>query len=187
MPSGQLKKLSQKVRQYESVEFLQVLGFVKTFKVIGPFGCKSCNSFSKAFPPEKEIDFGAGYPGSTADVHWQTYSIDTDGYLNFLNYLAPSDWVCAYAYCKVTSPQAVSAQIRLGSNDTVTLWFNGEKILSKNVERSAAPDSDILPIQLKEGENTILVKVCNTELNWGMYLRITDEAGDALKNLAFWP
>lgn len=81
----------------------------------------------------------------------------------------------------------VVSQIRLDSNDTVTLWFNGEKVLSKNVERSAAPDSDIVSIQLKEGENTILIKVCNTERNWGLYLRISDDDGNAMKNLTFWP
>jgi len=187
MSSDWMKKLSQKVRQYKSDKFLQTLGFVETFKVIGPFGCKSCNSFSKAFPPEKEIDFSADYAGSIAQVHWQSSSVDAAGYLNFLNYLLPTHWVCAYAYCKVISPEAVSAQVRLGSNDTVTLWYNGKKILSKNVERSAAPDSDIVPIHLKEGENTILIKVCNTEHNWGLYLRVSDDDGNALKTLTFWP
>jgi hypothetical protein len=185
--SDWMKKLSQKVKEHKTDEFLQMLNFVKTFKVIGPFGCKGCNSFSEAFPPEKEIDFSADYAGSTSRVRWQDCSVDVSGYLNFHDYLKPTDWVCAYGYCKVIGPKAISAQIRLGSNDTATLWFNGEKILSKNIERSAAPDSDILPVQLKKGENTIMVKVCNTELNWGLYLRITDEKGNSLKNLTFWP
>jgi len=99
MSSNWMKKLSQKVRQYKSGKFLKILGFVKRFKVIGPFGCKSCSSFSKAFPPEKEIDFSADYAGSIAHVHWQSSSVDAAGYLTFLNYLLPADWVCAYAYC----------------------------------------------------------------------------------------
>ncbi len=65
------------------------------------------------------------------------------------------------------------------------LWFNGEKILSQNIERSAVLDDDIIPVQLKKGENTILIKVCNTELNWGLYLRITDEKGNAISGLEF--
>jgi hypothetical protein len=65
------------------------------------------------------------------------------------------------------------------------LWFNGEKMLAQNVERTAVLDDDIIPVRLKKGENSIVIKVCNTELNWGMYLRITDEAGDALQNLIF--
>jgi hypothetical protein len=65
------------------------------------------------------------------------------------------------------------------------LWLNSEKVLSQNVERTTVLDDDIIPVQLIKGENTILVKVCNTELNWGMYLRITDEHGDAIEDLIF--
>ena len=55
------------------------------------------------------------------------------------------------------------------------------------MERSAVLDDDVLPVQLQKGENTILMKVCNTEMNWGLYLRITDTDGNALTNLNYWP
>jgi hypothetical protein len=187
MSSDRIWRLSEKVRRHESDEFVRMLGFVQRFKVIGPFGDKGIDSFDAFFPPEGQIDFDAEYTGSVGKVHWQTSSTDSPGYLNFLDYLSPSDWVCAYAFCKVVSPKARSAQIRLGTNDTVTLWFNGLKILAKNIERSAAPDSDVVPVQFRKGENTILIKVCNTEFNWGLYLRISDEDGTALENLTFWP
>ncbi len=186
-PSGRLKDISQKVRKYNLDDFLDMLGFVNSFKIIGPFGRKGLDTFNQVFPPEQELDFNAAYPGSVGDVHWQTASVDSKGYLDFLKFLSPSDWVCAYACCKVISPKAVPAQLRLGTNDTGTLWFNGQKLLSKNIERSAAPDSDILPVRLKRGENTILIKVCNTEINWGLYLRITENHAHPLKNLTFWP
>jgi hypothetical protein len=185
--SARMKKISRMIREGKTNEFLQLLNFVKEFKIIGPFGQRNFDNFGTVFPPEEEIDFDADYAGSTGRVRWQTASVDVTGYLDFLKFLSPSDWVCAYACCKIVSPNAGSAQIRLGTNDTATLWFNGEKILSKNLERSAAPDSDILPVQLKKGENTILIKVCNTEHNWGLYLRITDSRGDPLKGSTFRP
>ncbi|MBC8472792.1 MAG: hypothetical protein H8D56_25300 [Planctomycetes bacterium] len=186
-PSGPLQQISRKVRQYKSGDFLQMLNFVKTFKIIGPFGSKNSDTFNRAFPPEENLDFNAAYPGSADDVRWQIASVDNKGYLDFLKIFSPSDWVCAYAYCKLISPKAGPAQLRLGTNDTVTLWLNGQKLLSKNIERSAAPDSDILPVNLRKGENTILIKVCNTEFNWGLYLRITDNSGQPIKNLKFCP
>lgn len=187
MSSDRIRDLSRKVRQHKGEEFLQTLGFVKTFKVIGPFGSRSVDSFSKVFPPEEKVDFDEDYAGSIPQVHWQSIAADSVGYLDFLSHLSPTDWVCAYAYCKVISPKAVPGQIRLGSNDTATLWFNDEKILSNDVERSAVPDSDIVPVHLKKGENSILIKVCNTEHNWGLYLRISDEQGNTLRNVTFWP
>ena len=186
-PSGPLKQISQKVKQYKSGDILQILNFVKTFKIIGPFGGKDSDTFNTAFPPEQELDFSAAYLGSIDRVNWRTASVDNKGYLDFLKFFSLSDWVCAYAYCKVISPKTIPAQLRLGTNDTATLWLNGQKLLSKNIERSAAPDSDILPVNLKKGENTILIKVCNTEFNWGLYLRITNTSGQSIKNLKFNP
>jgi hypothetical protein len=185
--SARMKKISRMIREGKTDEFLQLLNFVKEFKIIGPFGRKNFDNFGTVFPPEEKINFDANYAGSTGRVNWRTASVDTSGYLDFLKYLSPSDWVCAYACCKVISPNAGPAQIRLGTNDTATVWFNGQKILSKNIERSAAPDSDIISVQLVKGENTILIKVCNTELNWGLYLRITDNQGKLLKGLKFQP
>jgi len=187
MSSDRMKEISRMVRESTSDEFLQLLNFVKEFRIIGPFGRKSLNNFGTIFPPEEEIDFDADYAGSDARVHWQSASVDATGYLDFLEHLSPTDWVCAYACCKIISPKTCPAQIRLGTNDTATVWLNGEKILSENIERAAAPDSDILSVQLENGENTVLIKVCNTEFNWGLFLRITDGRGDSLKGLTFRP
>lgn len=185
--SNEMRKLSRMIREGNSDEFLQLLNFVKEFRIIGPFGRKNLDNFGTVFPPEEEIDFEADYAGSSGRVQWQTASVDATGYMNFLEHLSPSDWVCAYACCKVICSKSCPAQIRLGTNDTATVWLNGEKILSKNIERSAAPDSDILPVRLEKGDNTVLIKVCNTEHNWGLYLRVTDDRGDALKGLKFLP
>ncbi|MBN1348656.1 hypothetical protein JXJ21_04540 [candidate division KSB1 bacterium] len=184
--SAWMQSLSEKANDINSDEFLKSLHFVTNFKIIGPFGCKDCDGFNEIYPPEKEINFDAEYVANAGTVKWQTSTADKQsGYLDFVKYLKPSDWVCAYAWCKVKSPEARSAQLRLGTNDTGTLWLNGEKILSKNIERSAAPDTDILPVELKAGENTVLIKVCNTEFNWGLYLRFTDSEGNALTSLEY--
>jgi len=187
MSSDRMKEISRMVREGSSDEFLQLLNFVKEFRIIGPFGRKSLDNFSTVFPPEEEIDFDADYAGSDVRVHWQSASVDDTGYLDFLEHLSPTDWVCAYACCKVISPKTCPAQIRLGTNDTATVWLNDEKILSENIERAAAPDSDIISVRLEKGENTVLIKVCNTEYNWGLFLRITDGRGDSLKGLTFRP
>ncbi len=188
MGSPKIQSIAGLIKQGDFEAYIRSMNFVNQFQVIGPFGCKDCNNFNEAFPPEKEIDFKAEYDSFSGKVKWQTLSIDEHtGYLDFTKYFKPKDWVCAYAFCKIVCPKAQPAQIRLGTNDMGALWFNGEKILSQNIERSAVLDDDIIPIQLKKGENTILIKVCNTELNWGLYLRITDENGDAMTDLEFLP
>jgi len=186
MGSPKIQATAGLIKQGDFEAYIRSMNFVKNFQVIGPFGCKDCNNFNKAFPPENEIEFMTESDSFSGKLKWQTLSIDKNtGYLDFTKYFKPKDWVCVYAFCKISCFKEQSAQIRLGTNDMGALWFNGEKILSQNIERSAVLDDDIIPVQLKKGENTILIKVCNTELNWGLYLRITDEKGNAISGLEF--
>jgi len=188
IPSGWIKTFSDEVKAGQTADALNMLRFVEYFNVIGPFGCKGCNNFETEFPPEKQIDFDATYAADSLKAHWETRTAEKEsGYLDLRKHLQPSDWVCAYAFCKIISPRKMPAWIRLGTNDSGTLWFNGVRILSQNVERSARPDTDVLPVELNPGENTALIKVCNTELNWGLYLRISDEEGIPLTGISFWP
>ena len=188
IPTDWRLDVAKKVRKGEARQVIEELGFVKALKVIGPFGCKTCDNFDRVFPPEQEIELDRAYAAGNLSLQWKTLNIEPEtGYLDLAAAISPKDWVCAYAFCKVISLEERPAQIRLGTNDTGTLWFNGEKIFAMNGERGAQPDDDILPVQLRKGENTILVKVCNTERYWGMYLRITDEKGGPLSDLRYWP
>jgi hypothetical protein len=188
MSTKQNQKFSLLIRKNETEKLVESMGFLSSFKVNEPYGCKDCNNFETVFPPEMKIDLSHNNFEDQVEQQWKTIRCDSlTAYLDLRNYLNPSDWVCAYVFCKVISPEIQEVQIRLGTNDTATLWFNENKILSKNIERAAAPDSDILPVLLKKGENTLLVKVCNTELNWGLYIRITDINGEPVKNITAWP
>ncbi len=171
-----------KTRQVDA--FNAELGFVSEFHIVGPFGCESCNNFDTEFPPETKTDIHAEYTVKDKALKWQQCKVDpVSGYLDFRKHFQPTEWVCAYAYISVNSTIEQDAQIRLGTNDTATLWFNGQKLFAKNIERSAAPDSDILSVRLNKGENKVLIKVCNSELNWGLYLRITRDDGSPLDNV----
>jgi len=184
MGSPKIQSLIELIKQGDNEAYIASMNFVKQFQVIGPFGCKDCNNFDEVFPPEKEIELNAEYKTPYGKANWQTLTINKhNGYLDFTKYFKPKDWVCAYAFCKINCPKEQPAQIRLGTNDMGALWFNGKKVLAHNEERTAVLDDDIIPVRFKKGENTILVKVCNTELNWGLYLRITDENGDAISDI----
>ena len=48
-----------------------------------------------------------------------------------------------------------------GSDDTLTVWLNGTKLLAENVGRGAAPDQNHAKLALKQGKNHLLLKICN--------------------------
>ena len=65
------------------------------------------------------------------------------------------------------------------------MWVNGSEVLINQVGRAATPDEDRVHVSLNEGQNQILVKVCNRELDWGFYLRFTDENQRPIKDLTY--
>jgi hypothetical protein len=183
-----MQSAAYKIKTKSAREFIRYFGFVEKFMISGPFGCKNCDNFQQEFPPEKQILQEVTLKKVEGESGWQVCSVDLQtGYLNYLNHFKPTEWVCAYAFCEIISPASFAAQLRVGTNDMGALWFNGTNILSQNIERSAVLDDDILPVQLQKGKNRILLKVCNTERNWGLYLRITDKDGNALQDLKFLP
>jgi len=184
----EMQSIAKKIRFQSAKEFINSFNFVEKFMVAGPFGCQNCDNFLNEFPPEQKLDLQEIYKTEKKVISWRQYNVDPQtGYLDYIKHFEQTDWVCAYAYCEIYSPVTVAAQLRVGTNDMGALWFNDENILSQNTERSATLDDDILPVQLQKGKNSILIKVCNTGGNWGLYLRITDKNGKGLQDLRFWP
>jgi hypothetical protein len=80
------------------------------------------------------------------------------------------DWAVAYLYHEVEVPQAVVSELSLGSDDTITVWLNGKRILSHNVIRGAEPDQEFAILHLQPGKNQLLIKICQGGGGWGVYV-----------------
>ena len=84
----------------------------------------------------------------------------------------PTENVVAYAYTTITSPQERPAVLAVGSDDGVRLWLNGRVVHDLLAARAIVPDQDLVPVTLKAGENTLLVKVEQGAGGWGFCLRV---------------
>ena len=73
--------------------------------------------------------------------------------------------------------------ITLGSDDGARVWINGELVYSKHIWRAAVPDDEFLDVQLKEGKNTLLVKVENRGAGWETIVRVVDPEGELILSL----
>jgi len=131
---------------------------------IGPFDNTSRRGFNTIYPPEKEIDLSKQYPGKEgAKAAWKEAKF-TDGKVNGLALFKSGRHnrrVVVYVYRVLDFGRALDLPISLGSDDTLTVWLNGEKVLSQNVERSCRPDQAKLALKLKCGRNGLLMKICN--------------------------
>lgn len=96
--------------------------------------------------------------------------IDIDGSLTL------EGQMCCYAKATVTSPKAQKVWAIVGNSDGFRLYVNGENVLEKDEIRLWTPYNNFTLIDLKEGENEIIVKLLRrTEsLKFSLGFRIYD-------------
>jgi hypothetical protein len=140
---------------------------------IGPFRNPGGSGFDTVYPPEQEIDLKKEYEGrSKQRAVWKKGDF-RDGQVNNLALFRPEYNVqcLCYLYREIDSPAAAELPVSLGSDDTLTVWLNGEKIHAENVQRAAAPDQAKLTLRLKKGKNRLLLKICQGDGEWGFYFQ----------------
>jgi hypothetical protein len=177
------EKLEQKV------DLPRQFGFLMYWDLIAPFDNTERGGFDTVYPPEKSFELTGSYPAKgDKNVSWQEYSTSDDyGMVDFNQLFSPLKEVVGYAHTEFTSSKARDAQLRLGCKNAWKIWLNGELIFGRDeYHRGIRIDQYILPVELKEGKNTLLVKACQNEqtqdwtVQWQFQLRITDEAGTAI-------
>lgn len=165
----------------------EVLGTEKSWNVIGPFpNPGNFEGHNTVYPPEKEINLNAEYPGVGGTVRWK--KVNQSGPLasvDFKKVFTTTEHVCAYALGYVSLPTKRKVQIRLGTNDSGKLWVGGKQVYDFPSEGGAILDRDIFETTLPAGTTPILLKVCNGELNWGFVLRITNLKGEKIEDFRF--
>lgn len=154
--------------------------------IIGPFDNTDWRGFATVYPPEQEIDLAKTYRADEREVKWQTVPPEAllkPGGVDFEQVFRPNTWVTAYALTHVYAPEALEAELRLGSDDTLKVWHNGKEIIARDVRRGAAPNQDRVKVQLQEGWNRFLVKVTQGEGGWRFYFELVGPDGQPLPGL----
>ena len=125
--------------------------------------------------PEEGVDLAAvdakGEPRWTARPEW------ADGAVHGL---PKRNRASTYLYRSIEVPSAVTPTAGLGSDDGLEVWLNGEKLLTRDVARGAAPDQDRLPLPLVAGENHLLLEIHNRTGDHRFYFSLSESPLDAL-------
>jgi uncharacterized membrane protein len=72
-----------------------------------------------------------------------------------------SDFTTRYVRAEVDSSATCAARLRLGSDDGLTVWFNGKQVLENIVLRAARIGDDEIDIELNPGKNAVVFRVNN--------------------------
>ncbi len=108
------------------------------------------------------------YPKGSAK--WTLYT-SPDSIVDLRKTVSRQFPVFAYAYTEVLSNESKVIFISLGTNDGGKLWVNGQNIWDYPQQRGCYPDDDMIPVTLKKGKNTLLLKVEQRGNKWEFYAR----------------
>jgi len=164
------------------VDFAAVQGFITDWWIIGPFPNENGEAWAKQYFPEQEIALDKEYTLDGQKLAWRYYhTTDDEGIVMLDQILKPTDHRTAYMYAQVTSPDGRKVKFKVGSDDAIKVWLNGQQVHANNVERGVIVDNDAFEANLKQGANDILVEVLNGTSDWGAVMRITDEQDRPLR------
>ncbi len=168
--------------------------FINTWLVIGTFDNDASNSgFNTDYIGETQVkpDFQMVTAGKT----WRyfddrLFSRNYDDYQDLFSYfkIKRDESIAAkvaYAHVYIYSPIAQAGELRIGANNVVKAWVNGDLIITSE---KTTPYRDMLKAaaNLTPGWNSLLVKIANQENGrFGFYARICDPTGDALPNVTY--
>lgn len=177
------------LRDYgQTVDVPKQFGFLMNWNIVGPFDNSEREGFARVFPPEKKIDLVATYKGKDADVSWKPFvSEDEYGKVDMNLPYGMLKEVVAYAYTEFQADGSRGAELRLGGKNAWKVWVNGKFVFGRDeYHRGKRIDQYTLPIDLKKGGNSILIKVCQNEQTqpwtkeWDFQVRISDSTGAAI-------
>lgn len=172
----------------QSVDLARLFGFLRHWKLIGPFDNTEGRGFATVYPPETQWDPKATYPGKHGPVRWIDYTTKDDyGRVDLNKALGEEKDVVGYAATEFFLHKAQQGQIRIGTPNAIKLWVNGQLLAAHEVYHSGSQmDQYVVPVHLQKGKNFILIKVCQNNIPqdwarfWQFQLRICDELGTAI-------
>ncbi len=174
------ERLADGPTRYFRVEKTLSVGaaFIRDWLLLGPFPNKGGTGFETYYEPEIGVNLDNEIEGKS----WQIYK-STDGYIDLGGFWGSKEESVAYAYAFILSPRYQLAQLHLGATDGVKVFFNRSELFADRLFSSEKPDSVILPVELRDGWNEILLKVTQNKGKWGFFAEITDRQGFSIQGL----
>ena len=82
--------------------------------------------------------------------------------------------VLAYAYTAITRRTAGKALLSIGSDESIRAWVNGALVLDRRTRRPLTYDEDLVEVDLKAGENALLIKLEQRQGPWTFAARVLE-------------
>lgn len=158
------------------------LGFITEWQVVGPFPFGGPGTgLDDVNIGEPAVNLDAAYPVGGRELRWIAAHAYADGLFDLTPLYGMCENVVCYAYSRITVPEAIDAVVRMGSDDGIKVWVNGEVIHNHDVDRGSGYDQDSAVARLRAGANDLLIKVSQGRGGWNFRLRLTTPDGVAVR------
>jgi putative membrane-bound dehydrogenase-like protein len=144
---------------------------ITDWRVVGPFPIAAAPSLDAQRP----IDPKAGFKGAEGrHVTWRPVKpADPRGQVDLGHTYTHSNDLAAYGYAEVPSPSDRSAQMAVGSDDTLTVWLNGKEVYQFSDRRGFDHEQARFDVTLKKGTNRVLIRSGNRGGPWAYAVAVT--------------
>jgi len=171
-----------------SYKDLQADVFMKSWLLLGPIPVFPEKAEPQGIESQKKAfatDFLTQCEGESGVIHkpdmvyqingkefkWQAFE-SKDGIVDLTKVYGNREYVVAYAWTEIDSPEAKDVLLGVGSDDAIKVWLNGKLIDENWITRGVNKDDDIISAKLQKGKNQILLKIQNMQMGWGFCCRI---------------
>lgn len=137
-------------------------GALREWRIAGPFPDPDCLGMETEHPVESALLRDVEPRGGK----WWLYVGPERGYapVPLADLFEPNRDAIACALTHVHSPQACKALLWFGSTGRARVWLNRAEAVTDVAAAGLKPDEYRAPVKLRQGWNSLLVKVCQ---NWG--------------------
>jgi HEAT repeat protein len=175
------KPLAVKQWSKTPADIVALRGCLSSYWVLGPFAGREAMRTAAPVEPTAPIDLAQPVKQGDETQSWRWVSVsDVRGMLDLQRVLGNRQDVGCYLYAEVTSDKAQDVLLKIGSDDDVYCWLNGELVHENPAARPWGEDQDVVKARLQQGTNRILLKVLQGGGDWAASVRITDPQGNPL-------
>lgn len=138
------------------------IGFYKDY-------LKEIGGETNAVPAEGDV-----IESSQGSIDWKISFADPSGILDFNKIfdLKKPKSVVAYAFCQLHSTENQPVRFKIRSDDGIRVWLNQKFIHESHEPRGIDEAEDIIEINLKKGDNRLLLKVDQGMGGWGLGFQV---------------
>lgn len=139
---------------------------------VGPFPSRGAESLDHDFGPDASptrVDMVSSFKGVEGrplkweQIHTTNGGPDAPQWVDFKQFCADrhfrTDDVVGYFATTIVASHDTPAELLIGSDDAVKIWFNGKVVLNGDTTRAVRLGDDQVHLTLRQGANTILCKL----------------------------